>query len=276
MKDVPYMNKQVCDSVKSYIRDIENLPRVSRQEEAVLAKAIEGGSREAYDKLIEANLRLVVKIAHDFRGLGLPLLDLVSEGNIGLMRAAEKFDPTKGAKFSSYAAWWIKQAMRRALSNQSRTIRIPVQSAGKASKIKNTRLKLLECLQREPEDKELAAYLNYDAKTVTQLKTLDLSNVSLSDTIQEGETGKYEDVIPAVLPELDAVAFKEVVTAICGLDIREQQVLRLRFGLTGNAPMTLEEISHVIGKSKQTVKIVQENALGRLRLLINKVKELEN
>ena len=138
------------DTMKVYMQDIGQISLVTKEQEVELAAHIHGDDEFAYDEarstLIQANLRLVVKIAHDFKGLGLPLLDLISEGNIGLMRAVEKFDPAKGAKFSSYAAWWIKQSMRRALANQSRTIRIPVQSAGKINKIKSVRLKLNEKL----------------------------------------------------------------------------------------------------------------------------------
>ncbi len=132
------------DTMKVYMQEIGQIPLVTREEEVDLAADIAKGSAAARHKLIQSNLRLVVKIAHDFKGLGLPLVDLISEGNIGLMKAVEKFDPSKGAKFSSYAAWWIKQSMRRALSNQSRTIRIPVQSAGKINKIKIALIKMGE------------------------------------------------------------------------------------------------------------------------------------
>ncbi|NCC66519.1 MAG: sigma-70 family RNA polymerase sigma factor [Spirochaetia bacterium] len=152
------------DTMKVYMQDIGQISLVTKEEEVDLAAKIHGTDPKAHEEaratLIQANLRLVVKIAHDFKGLGLPLLDLISEGNIGLMRAGEKFDPAKGAKFSSYAAWWIKQSMRRALANQSRTIRIPVQSAGKINKIKSVRMKLTEELGREPTDAEIAEHLD--------------------------------------------------------------------------------------------------------------------
>ncbi|MCM8525369.1 MAG: sigma-70 family RNA polymerase sigma factor [Lentisphaeraceae bacterium] len=138
------------DAIRNYMYNISDISLVSKEEEVELADQIKRGCEKAREKLIVSNLRLVVKIAHDFKGLGLPLSDLISEGNIGLMRAVEKFDPAKGAKFSSYAAWWIKQSMRRGLANQSRTIRIPVQSAGKINKIRNARLELKEKLMREP------------------------------------------------------------------------------------------------------------------------------
>jgi len=144
------------DTMKLYMERIGQYSLVTRQEEIELAAEIDKGSEEARQKLIRSNLRLVVKIAHDFKGRGLPLLDLISEGNIGLVRAVEKFDPSKGAKLSSYAAWWIKQAMRRALANQSRTIRVPVQSASKIGKIQTAQTALRDRHQREPTDAEIA------------------------------------------------------------------------------------------------------------------------
>ena len=188
------------DTMKVYMQDIGKISLVTKQEEIELAADIHGDCDEARERataiLIKANLRLVVKIAHDFKGLGLPLLDLISEGNIGLMRAVEKFDPQKGAKFSSYAAWWIKQSMRRALANQSRTIRIPVQSAGKINKIKSMRLKLTEEFGREPTDAEIAERLEFSKRTVSGLRLADLRTFSLHDPIQQGEDGEFQDIIP--------------------------------------------------------------------------------
>ena len=188
------------DTMKVYMGEIARIPLVNKKEEAELADAIHGDNEDRHEDarstLIKANLRLVVKIAHDFKGLGLPLLDLISEGNIGLMRAVEKFDPAKGAKFSSYAAWWIKQSMRRALANQSRTIRIPVQSAGKINKIKSVRMKLAEELGREPSDAEIAEHLDFSERTVAGLRLADLRTFSLHDPIQQGEEGEFQDIIP--------------------------------------------------------------------------------
>ena len=188
MDDLQLMAKN--DTMKVYMQDIGKISLVSKDEEIDLAAKIHGSNEPDHDRaratLIKANLRLVVKIAHDFKGLGLPLLDLISEGNIGLMRAVEKFDPRKGAKFSSYAAWWIKQSMRRALANQSRTIRIPVQSAGKINKIKSMRLKLAEEYGREPTDAEIADRLDFSERTVAGLRLADLRTFSLHDPIPAG------------------------------------------------------------------------------------------
>jgi RNA polymerase primary sigma factor len=266
------------DTMKVYMQDIGKISLVTKQEEIELAADIHGDCPEARERataiLIKANLRLVVKIAHDFKGLGLPLLDLISEGNIGLMRAVEKFDPQKGAKFSSYAAWWIKQSMRRALANQSRTIRIPVQSAGKINKIKSMRLKLAEEFGREPTDAEIAERLEFSKRTVSGLRLADLRTFSLHDPIQQGEDGEFQDIIPdlaAQTPERilgDMESVKRLKHLITGLDEREKKILRMRFGLDGEKPRTLEEVSQEIGRTRERVRQIQNQALQRLKQML--------
>ena len=266
------------DTMKVYMGEIGQIGLVSKTEEAELAEAILRGSEECHDEaratLIKANLRLVVKIAHDFKGLGLPLLDLISEGNIGLMRAVEKFDPVKGAKFSSYAAWWIKQSMRRALANQSRTIRIPVQSAGKINKIKSVRMKLAEELGREPTDGEIAEHLDFSERTVAGLRLADLRTFSLHDPIQQGEEGEFQDIIPdrrAMTPDQilgDVESVKRLLTLLDELEDRERLILKMRFGLDGYRARTLEEVSQAIGRTRERVRQIQNQALVRLRTLL--------
>ena len=271
------------DTMKAYMREIGQIPLVSRDEEVDLAAEIAAGSENARAKLIQSNLRLVVKIAHDFKGLGLPLLDLISEGNIGLMKAVEKFDPTKGAKFSSYAAWWIKQSMRRALSNQSRTIRIPVQSAGKINKIKGARVKLTEDLGREPTDTEIAAHLDFSERTVSALRMAELRTFSLQDPIQQGEDSMFQDIIPDFSTNTpdemisDFETLKQLKKLIDRLDDRERMILMLRFGLNGARPKTLEEVSKIIGRTRERVRQIQNQALTKLRTFIeeDQVEELE-
>lgn len=264
--------------MKAYMREIGQIPLVTREEEVDLAAEIAAGSEEARAKLIQSNLRLVVKIAHDFKSLGLPLLDLISEGNIGLMKAVEKFDPAKGAKFSSYAAWWIKQSMRRALSNQSRTIRIPVQSAGKINKIKSARMKLSEELGREPTDKEIASHLEFSERTVTSLRLAELRTFSLQDPIQSGEESMYQDIIPdfgITTPDemiSDMEMLKHLKGLIDRLDEREQLILVMRFGLDGGRPKTLEEVSKIIGRTRERVRQIQNQALSKLRKFIDEDK----
>ena len=262
------------DTMKAYMREIGQIPLVSREEEVSLAAEIAKGCENARAKLIQSNLRLVVKIAHDFKGLGLPLLDLISEGNIGLMKAVEKFDPAKGAKFSSYGAWWIKQSMRRALSNQSRTIRIPVQSAGKINKIKGARIKLTEELGREPTDSEIANHLEFSERTVTALRLAELRTFSLQDPIQQGEESMYQDIIPdygVSTPDVlisDMEMLKQLKGLIDRLEEREQLILVMRFGLDGSRPKTLEEVSKIIGRTRERVRQIQNQALNKLKKFI--------
>ena len=267
------------DTMKVYMTDIGRIELVSKNEEIELAAQIHGGNSQTHDEarqtLIQANLRLVVKIAHDFKGLGLPLLDLISEGNIGLMRAVEKFDPAKGAKFSSYAAWWIKQSMRRALANQSRTIRIPVQSAGKINKIKSVKMKLTEKLGREPTDAEIAENLEFSERTVAGLRLADLKTFSLHDPIQQGEDGEFQDIIPdrgAMTPDRilgDVESLKRLKDLLRDLDERERMILQMRFGLDNNRPRTLEEVSQEIGRTRERVRQIQNQALSKLKLLLS-------
>jgi len=266
------------DTMKVYMQDIGQISLVTKAEEVTLAAAIHGDDKEAHDAardvLIQANLRLVVKIAHDFKGLGLPLLDLISEGNIGLMRAVEKFDPAKGAKFSSYAAWWIKQSMRRALANQSRTIRIPVQSAGKINKIKSVRMKLTEELGRDPTDSEIAKHLDFSERTVSGLRLADLRTFSLHDPIQQGEDGEFQDIIPdrrAHTPDRilgDVESVDRLLSLLVSLEERERLILQMRFGLDGKRPRTLEEVSQEIGRTRERVRQIQNQALNKLKGLL--------
>ena len=266
------------DTMKVYMHDIGQISLVTKEQEVDLAEKIHGEDNSAHDEarstLIKANLRLVVKIAHDFKGLGLPLLDLISEGNIGLMRAVEKFDPSKGAKFSSYAAWWIKQSMRRALANQSRTIRIPVQSAGKINKIKSVRMKLTEKLGREPTDAEIAEDLEFSERTVAGLRLADLRTFSLHDPIQQGEDGEFQDIIPdrgATTPDRilsDVESVKRLISLLSELEVRERMILTMRFGLDGKRPKTLEEVSQEIGRTRERVRQIQNQALSKLQMLL--------
>lgn len=266
------------DTMKVYMQDIGQISLVSKKEEVELAAAIHGSNEQAHDDaravLIQANLRLVVKIAHDFKGLGLPLLDLISEGNIGLMRAVEKFDPAKGAKFSSYAAWWVKQSMRRALANQSRTIRIPVQSAGKINKIKSVRMKLAEELGREPTDAEIAKHLDFSERTVAGLRLADLRTFSLHDPIQQGEDGEFQDIIPdrrAMTPDQilgDVESVDRLLDLLEDLDGRERLILQMRFGLDGSRARTLEEVSQQIGRTRERVRQIQNQALSKLKAML--------
>ena len=262
------------DPMKAYMQEIGIIPLINKDEEIELAHRIKKGDYAAKQKLIKANLRLVVKIAHDFKGLGLPLLDLISEGNIGLMRAAEKFDPAKGAKFSSYSAWWIKQAMRRALSQKSRTIRVPVASASKISKIRAAKVKLGEKFGRLPTDVEIASHLDFTKRTIQGLRLADLKTFSMHDPIQKGEDGNFEDIIPdstAMKPD-DIIEDSETLQRVRGLiqtlDERERTILIMRYGLDGSRPKTLEEVSVIIGRTRERVRQIQMQSLKKLKVSI--------
>jgi RNA polymerase primary sigma factor len=269
------------DPMKAYMQEISEVPLITREEEVELAAQIRGGSEAAKHKLVKANLRLVVKIAHDFKGLGLPLLDLISEGNIGLMRAAEKFDPLKGAKFSSYSAWWIKQSMRRALSQKSRTIRVPVASAGKINKIRTAKINLHEQFGRAPTDREIAEHLDLTRRTVQGLKLADLRTFSLHDPIQKGEDGSFEDIIPdteSATPDIiiqDNECLERLRALLHHLDERERSILTFRYGLDGNRPKTLEEVSAIIGRTRERVRQIQMHALKKLRCLLEDEDDLK-
>ena len=270
------------DALKSYMVQIAVFPRISVEDEVRLAKQIHGKNAakgyQAEETLINANLRLVVKIAHDFKGMGLPLSDLISEGNLGLIRSARKFDPTKGAKFSSYAAWWIKQSMRRALWNQARVIRTPVQTGAKLHKVRRMRESLRQELGREPEIGELAAALNFSERTVTMLLHADNRVFSLQDSIKEGENDTFEELIEdpnAKSPELlcsDADSMQMLHQAVARLDPRERQVLIMRF----YEGLTLEQASLLINRTRERVRQIQSQALRKLRSMMAEESEVVN
>ncbi|OGV71227.1 MAG: hypothetical protein A3K19_11850 [Lentisphaerae bacterium RIFOXYB12_FULL_65_16] len=266
----------VCseDAMKLYMKLVSQHPLITREEEVQLALEVRKGSETARHKLIRSNLRLVVKIAHDFTSRGLPLMDLISEGNIGLVRAVEKFDPAKGAKLSSYAAWWIKQGMRRALANQGRTIRIPVQSATKIARIHATRARLRDQLGREPTDAETASSAHLSTRTVAGLGCVKVTAISLDAPLQEGETGEFQGVIPdesVPVPDktaCDAEMRCRMLMLVDGLDQRERTILTLRFGLNGAPPRTLDEVSRVVRRTRERIRQIQNTALAKLHALL--------
>ena len=260
-----------ADVLRSYMNSISCDPLLSPADEVRLAAAIRHGSpaehAEARETLIRSNLRLVVKIAHDFRGRGLPLPDLISEGNIGLMRAVNKFDPAKGAKFSSYAAWWIKQAMRRAVANQAPVIRVPVQTENKLAKLRCLRPRLAEAQGREPDDCELAAAMGCSERTVAALKRAELTVISLDAPIRSGEDGTFGEIVAdaAVPPPDRAVgdrdSFGSLRRALERLDKREKEILELRFF----RHMTLEAASAAMHRTRERVRQIQNEALRKLK-----------
>ena len=260
-----------------YVREIGQTKLLTPQEEVQLARRIQKGDAGAREHMIKANLRLVVKIARDYENYGLPLLDLINEGNIGLMRAVEKFDPSKGAKLSTYAAWWIKQSIRRALSDQSKTIRIPVHATDKLLHIRRTAAKLEEELGREPTAEEIGDELDIPAKQVLQLQTAAIRPASLDAPLGDDESNRFADVIAderATTPyqDLEEKANADMVrTVINILDPREMTILRYRFGLDGGGEKTLEEVGEKFGVTRERIRQIQNVALRKLRRKIEKL-----
>jgi len=260
-----------------YVREIGQTKLLTPKEEVQLARRIQRGDAAAREHMIKANLRLVVKIARDYENYGLPLLDLINEGNMGLMRAVEKFDPRKGAKLSTYAAWWIKQSIRRALSDQSKTIRIPVHATDKLLHIRRTATKLEEELGREPTPEEIGEELDIPAKQVRQLQTAAIRPASLDAPLGDDESNRVADVIAderATNPyeDLEGKTNADMVREVINiLDPREMTILRYRFGLDGGGEKTLEEVGEKFGVTRERIRQIQNVALRKLRRKIEKL-----
>src|ERR1700726_2774804 len=262
--------------IKIYLREIGQIALLTPQEEIDLAARIKKGETEARALTTKANLRLVVKIAQDYANFGLPLLDLVSEGNIGLMKAVERFDPAKGGKLSTYAAWWIKQSIKRALANQSKTIRLPVHLVDKISKMRRVSLQMSEELGREPTDEELAEEIGISSGKVSQLKTVSIRPASLDAPISDDDSTEFGEIAgdeEAQNPfELlrDKNLRDEVSELLEVLDDRERKIIFQRFGLDGGKPKTLEEVGKKFGVTRERIRQLQNIALDKLRRALSK------
>jgi RNA polymerase primary sigma factor len=260
-----------------YVREIGQTKLLTPKEEIALARRIQKGDASAREHMIKANLRLVVKIARDYENFGLPLLDLINEGNIGLMRAVEKFDPRKGAKLSTYAAWWIKQSIRRALSDQSKTIRIPVHATDKLLHIRRASARLEEEFGREPTPEEIGAELDIPAKQVQLLQTASIRPASLDAPLGDDESNRVADIIAderASTPyeDLEEKTNVDLVREAIGiLDQREMTILRYRFGLDGGNERTLGEVGEKFGVTRERIRQIQNVALKKLRRKIEKL-----
>ena len=259
------------DALHLYLREIGQVKLLTPTEELALAKRIRRGDKAAREHMIKANLRLVVKIARDYEGLGVPLLDLINEGNLGLMKGVEKFDPNKGAKLSTYAAWWIKQNIRLALANQSKTIRLPVHVVDRLAHLRRAEVKLRETLGHEPTEEELAHELNLDAKRVRKYRQASLAPVSLDAPIGDDDSNPVAEVVAdpnASLPfdrlvqETDTELVREVLTT---LSPREGAILSLRFGLEDGTQRSLEEVGEYFDLTRERIRQIQELALKKLR-----------
>ena len=264
----------VDDSVRLYLREIGKIPLLSNEEEVDLAYRIVKGEKKAKDKMVEANMRLVVSIAKRYSGRGLDFLDLIQEGNTGLLRAVEKFDPDKGFKFSTYATWWIRQAITRAIADQARTIRIPVHMVETINKVLRATRKLTNELNREPSVEEIAKEMGMEPEKVDYVMKIKQDIASLDATV--GRDGDDEDSVLGdfiedegrVSPEDAAAAqmLKEQIAEILSsLSEREQKVVKLRFGIGGGRPHTLEEVGAEFSVTRERIRQIEAKALSKLR-----------
>jgi RNA polymerase primary sigma factor len=264
-----------------YLREISQVPLLTPKEEIKLAGQIKRGNKKAREKMITANLRLVVKIAHDFSNYGLPLLDLVSEGNIGLMKAVERFDPMKGGKLSTYASWWIKQSIKRALANQSKTIRLPVHLVDKIGKIRRVSAQMTEELGREPSNDELAEELGLSEAKVAHLKNVAVRPASLDAKINADDDTAFGDLVSDERAEDPFAALRdkdlreEVGDLLDVLDPRERKIISFRFGLGGGKERTLEEVGRKFGVTRERIRQLQNIALLKMRKALRKREELK-
>lgn len=264
-------------AIRLYLREIGQVPLLTIEEENALAARIQQGDKAARELMIKANLRLVVKIAHDYDWLGLPLLDLINEGNIGLMKAVERFDPKKGGKLSTYGAWWIKQSIKRALANQGKTIRLPVHLVDKISKMRRVAMKLQEEFGREPTDEELAEEMGMTASRVTQLRTAAIRPASLDAPIGDGDDSHlFGEIIQDDNAETPYEQLEEKTVSSMLRDMvktlppREATILTYRFGLDGGPERTLEEVGQKFGVTRERVRQIQNIALHKLRRMIER------
>jgi len=260
--------------ISLYMREVGEVPLLTREEEVKLAARIKRGDKKAREHMIRANLRLVVKIARQYEGLGLPLLDLINEGNIGLMKAVERFDPAKGGKLSTYSSWWIKQSIRRGLANQGKTIRLPVHVADKIYHLRLAELRLQELLGREPTEEELAQELNTTPRRIAALRTAAIRPASLDAPLGDADSSRLGEVVPDETAANPAESLERRTTTAKVLELvdrlpdREASILRYRFGLDGGSEKTLEEVGKKFGVTRERIRQLQNLALGKLRQML--------
>ena len=262
------------DSIRLYLREIGKIPLLTPEEEADLAQRIVKGDKKAKDKMVESNMRLVVSIAKRYGGRGLDFLDLIQEGNTGLLRAVDKFDPDKGIKFSTYATWWVRQAITRAIADQARTIRIPVHMVETINKVLRTTRKLTSELNREPTNEEIAKALDMEPEKVDYVMRIKQDIASLDASV--GREGDDEDSVlgdfvedeERVSPEESAsnqILKEQLSEIIATLTDREQKIIRLRFGIGGGRPHTLEEVGAEFDVTRERIRQIEAKALSKLR-----------
>ncbi len=267
-----YMDDIADDSVRLYLREIGKIPLLTSEEELALAHRVVAGEKRAKDKMAEANMRLVVSIAKRYVGRGLDLLDLIQEGNTGLLRAVEKFDPDKGFKFSTYATWWIRQAITRAIADQARTIRIPVHMVETINKLLRTQRRLTQELNREPTNEEIAKEMEIEVEKVEHIMKIkqDISSLdaSVRDDEEDSVLADFIEDEDTISPEESATnqLLKEHVKDMLGaLTEREQKILKLRFGLEDGKSHTLEEVGQEFSVTRERIRQIEAKALAKLR-----------
>jgi RNA polymerase primary sigma factor len=261
------------DDLSLYMEEINRIPLLTMQQEGTLAMLSRQGDKEARDALLVANLRLVVSVAQQYRGCGLPLSDLIQEGNIGLMRAIKRFDPHKGFRLSTYATWWIKQAMSRALANQGRTIRLPVHMLLQVQRLHRSHLRLLQELGREPSPQEMATALGTSREEVTRIILLSQKPVSLEMPVGEEDEAYLGDFVadPEISPLVDSASHsllkQQIEPLLAHLPQQERQVLELRYGLLDGEFRTLKEVGEALHLSRERIRQVEAAALAKIRAL---------
>ena len=274
----PEAREMSTDALQLFLKDIGKVPLLTAAQEVELAKRIERGDHRAKQKMVESNLRLVVSIAKNYRNQGLPFLDLIQEGTIGLVRAAEKFDYRRGFKFSTYATWWIRQAVARALADKARTIRMPVHVVEKLNKIGRTERKLLGELGREPTAEEIARELEIEVEEVEQIRRSAQAPISLEKPVgdeEESEFGHFLADENVALPDeaAETTLRRETLRRILGsLSLRERRVLELRYGLDGQHPRTLDEVGRTFNVTRERVRQIENQSLKKLQALAESQK----
>ena len=273
-EDVRVMPLSERDSLQVYMQAISKTPLLKPEEEVALAKRIKKGDRSARDQMIAANLRLVVKIAYQYNNFGLQLLDLISEGNIGLIKAVERFDPSKGGKLSTYAAWWIKQSIKRALANQSKTIRLPVHLVDRIAAMRKIIGQLTDELDREPSDEEIAHFMGIPVNKVAHLKSVSVRPASLDAPVADDSSTSFGELVgdetqDTPLEQLqEKSTFGDIESILQQLEPREAEIIRLRFGLNKATPMTLEEVGEHFKVTRERVRQIQNLALQKMRRVL--------
>jgi RNA polymerase primary sigma factor len=272
IEDQSYLDDIADDSVRLYLREIGKIPLLNAEQELALAQRVVAGDKEAKDQMAEANMRLVVSIAKRYVGRGLDLLDLIQEGNTGLLRAVEKFDPDKGFKFSTYATWWIRQAITRAIADQARTIRIPVHMVETINKLLRTQRRLTQELNREPSNEEIAKAMEIDVVKVEHIMKIKQDISSLDASIRDDEE---ESVLADFIEDEDTITPEESATGqllkeqvkdmLSALTEREQKILKLRFGLEDGKQHTLEEVGQEFSVTRERIRQIEAKALAKLR-----------